>query len=334
MCVRASDESPRPPPPFSMSLTIVVREFAEKAQRTRKFLEGSVVRLREKCRKFPSGKRNAPRGCSTNARWFPTCVALHIATTLQQTPPRLPPLPAQWWNVSPQETPYCYCEYVLETVIRFCQSHDAKISDQHVRIPRPMPSTLKDGRRQEIRRPAVQWVKDRAVEVWERMGLLENTGKSIDNVINPSHAQVLKAYQLSKPDLSRKYDLIMLDEAQDVNPCQADIVGSQDKCRVIVVGDAHQARACLLKRHLLWLGSCHCVKRLAWPCPPLRLHAVGPRKRVVAVFNKWSANHLALRLSCGCVRAVVTSRRPFTAGVAPGTTSRESRHPRRSISTR
>lgn len=42
--------------------------------------------------------------------------------------------------------------------------------------------------------------------------------------------------------MSHSYDLIMLDEAQDIDECQADIIGNQTNCRVIVVGDPHQVR--------------------------------------------------------------------------------------------
>jgi len=51
------------------------------------------------------------------------------------------------------------------------------------------------------------------------------------------HDGYLKLYQLSKPVLN--YDVILLDEAQDINPVIADIVLSQDIAR-IVVGDSHQ----------------------------------------------------------------------------------------------
>jgi hypothetical protein len=54
------------------------------------------------------------------------------------------------------------------------------------------------------------------------------------------HDGYLKLFQLSKPQLSRRYDVILLDEAQDTNPVTADIVFSQ-KCGKVLVGDKHQA---------------------------------------------------------------------------------------------
>jgi superfamily I DNA/RNA helicase len=55
-----------------------------------------------------------------------------------------------------------------------------------------------------------------------------------------THDCYMKKFQLSKPDLSLKYDCVMLDEAQDSNPALADVVTRQ-KCAKIIVGDPHQS---------------------------------------------------------------------------------------------
>ncbi|MDQ9243369.1 UvrD-helicase domain-containing protein [Escherichia marmotae] len=49
----------------------------------------------------------------------------------------------------------------------------------------------------------------------------------------------LKLFQLSFPDLSRRWDTILFDEAQDANPVTSALVFSQS-CRVILVGDRYQ----------------------------------------------------------------------------------------------
>lgn len=54
------------------------------------------------------------------------------------------------------------------------------------------------------------------------------------------HDTYLKLYQLSKPNLG-KFDIIMLDEAQDTNMCVVDIIRSQIDKQIIVVGDPNQA---------------------------------------------------------------------------------------------
>jgi len=51
----------------------------------------------------------------------------------------------------------------------------------------------------------------------------------------------LKLYQLEHVDLSTKFDVIMLDEAQDCTPCARDIVMQQRKCARILIGDPNQA---------------------------------------------------------------------------------------------
>ena len=66
-----------------------------------------------------------------------------------------------------------------------------------------------------------------------------------------THAGYLKLFQLSRPILGRTYDVIMLDEAQDSNPCIASIVLRETGCARILVGDSHQARE---TRHAEFLG--------------------------------------------------------------------------------
>ena len=56
-----------------------------------------------------------------------------------------------------------------------------------------------------------------------------------------SHDIYLKLFQLSKPDLSSKYKLILLDEMQDSNPVTLDIFyRQQGKVQLIGVGDKYQ----------------------------------------------------------------------------------------------
>jgi ATP-dependent exoDNAse (exonuclease V) beta subunit len=53
------------------------------------------------------------------------------------------------------------------------------------------------------------------------------------------HDTYLKQYQLSGPDLSKRYSGILFDEAQDSNPVTSSIV-LQQHCKIIMVGDRHQ----------------------------------------------------------------------------------------------
>lgn len=89
--------------------------------------------------------------------------------------------------------------------------------------------------------------RDTYVEVARRLWALMKDRSSND--VPMTHAGYMKLYQLQRPrldiDMSKNknktgYDVILLDEAQDISPVMFDIVLRQDKCAKIVVGDAHQ----------------------------------------------------------------------------------------------
>ena len=69
-------------------------------------------------------------------------------------------------------------------------------------------------------------------KIWEH----QRSPKS--DLVPASHDTYLKTYQMSKPRISG-YDYIMLDEAQDANPCILDIL-AQQTCQIIYVGDEYQ----------------------------------------------------------------------------------------------
>ncbi|EAS0545233.1 DNA helicase [Salmonella enterica] len=54
-----------------------------------------------------------------------------------------------------------------------------------------------------------------------------------------SHDVYLKLFQLSEPDLSKHWDTLLFDEAQDANPVTSAFVLSQP-CRIVLVGDRYQ----------------------------------------------------------------------------------------------
>lgn len=68
--------------------------------------------------------------------------------------------------------------------------------------------------------------------LWARMTDLTDT-------LPVTHDAYLKLYQLSQPDLSRRFDVILFDEAQDANPVTHDIV-FRHTGKLVMVGDAHQ----------------------------------------------------------------------------------------------
>ncbi|CAM9971639.1 unnamed protein product, partial [Scytosiphon promiscuus] len=149
-----------------------------------------------------------------------------------------------------RSTPPAHARIVHATVVNFCCSKDPELSWNHVYIPPPKDSNSSS---QTIPPPSKEWVLRSAREVWEAMHPSPQSwkrrsvagggggGRRGGFTLPKSFESILKVYQLSKPNLSKDYDLILLDEAQDVNDCQADIISRQSGCRVVVVGDPHQA---------------------------------------------------------------------------------------------
>ncbi|SQJ09075.1 DNA-dependent helicase II [Serratia rubidaea] len=60
-----------------------------------------------------------------------------------------------------------------------------------------------------------------------------------DGTFPVTHDVYLKLYQLSQPDLSKRWQTLLFDEAQDANPVTQSLVLAQD-CNVVLVGDRHQ----------------------------------------------------------------------------------------------
>lgn len=110
--------------------------------------------------------------------------------------------------------------WVLRTVVGFMHSSGLTVDVSHV--PGMVPPS-------ELTRTV-----DRATELWSRMRDLERK-----NVPMPFDGY-LKLYALSRPDLSRQFDIILFDEAQDANPVTIDLLLNQ-RCIRVFVGDPHQA---------------------------------------------------------------------------------------------
>ncbi|PNO64526.1 UvrD-helicase domain-containing protein [Serratia marcescens] len=60
-----------------------------------------------------------------------------------------------------------------------------------------------------------------------------------DGTFPVTHDVYLKLYQLSQPDLSRRWQTLLFDEGQDANPVTQSLVLAQS-CDVVLVGDQHQ----------------------------------------------------------------------------------------------
>ena len=114
---------------------------------------------------------------------------------------------------------------LLGTVKRFCQSADDVIGGEHVpevgrllALPSAMRGVVED------------WIVRRAAHLWGRM-------RDPDHAIPLGHDGYLKLWSLGSPVL--EHDYILLDEAQDTNPCVLRVLERQSG-QVVYVGDRHQ----------------------------------------------------------------------------------------------
>lgn len=108
----------------------------------------------------------------------------------------------------------------LATVNHFLCSASSVINDKH--LPE---ENDRDGVDADKILSAAQYL-------WSEMSRLDST-------FPVTHDTYLKLFQLSDPDLSKRWDTILFDEAQDANPVTSSLVLSQN-CNVILVGDRHQ----------------------------------------------------------------------------------------------
>ena len=118
----------------------------------------------------------------------------------------------------------------LVTLQNFLVSADENISKEHVPTEGVKPASV-----------------DEIIQVAETLWRMMKDRSSND--VPLTHAGYMKLYQLQRPrldiDMSRNknktgYDVILLDEAQDIAPVMFDIVLRQTNCAKILVGDVHQ----------------------------------------------------------------------------------------------
>lgn len=121
---------------------------------------------------------------------------------------------------------------VMQTISTFLASTDEELNLSHV----PFCHISRSYNIKPIEHPERPLFLDDARFIWAKM-------KDLDEKEKPAffmtHDGYLKMWQLSRPCLSHKYDVIFIDEAQDCTPAILDIMLSQD-CGKILVGDPHQ----------------------------------------------------------------------------------------------
>ncbi|WP_455233447.1 UvrD-helicase domain-containing protein [Geopseudomonas aromaticivorans] len=119
---------------------------------------------------------------------------------------------------------------ILGTLNNFMASADPFIDQQH--FPRFKDLAQLTSRHQQAINAAV----DKARDIWSMMIDVNNTAVQI------SHDGYLKLWAMREPNLSSKFDTVLGDEAQDINPVIAQIIRTQAQhgVKVVVCGDGHQ----------------------------------------------------------------------------------------------
>lgn len=116
---------------------------------------------------------------------------------------------------------------VLDTLNAFMASADKDITLEHVPQERL--------RNERMKRAAATIVSS-ARQLWSRMCDVN------DESVLITHDGYLKAWALTRPDLTNRFDIVMADEAQDINPLLAGILADQAAYGMgaVVCGDGHQ----------------------------------------------------------------------------------------------
>lgn len=137
---------------------------------------------------------------------------------------------------------------IKETVAKFEQSADEKIGYRHVSTTTCDQVLLRDAK-------SLQSFKYLVLSCAQKLWQLRIDVRSD---VLATHDTYLKLYQLSHPDLSQ-YEVLYLDECQDVNAVVLDIfLRQQDKCRLYAVGDGYQ-------NIYSWRGAMNAMLSLDWP---------------------------------------------------------------------
>lgn len=121
-------------------------------------------------------------------------------------------------------TPVQVARIAVETVTKFCYSDADEIDTRHV----PLQNGIAGSDHEALARQVVPYARRAWADLREPDGRLKF-----------QHDHYLKLWALTRPTLPA--DVVMLDEAQDSNPCVAQLVQGQTGAQRIAVGDSNQS---------------------------------------------------------------------------------------------
>jgi len=119
---------------------------------------------------------------------------------------------------------------IIDTIYRFCNSSDRSLALDHA----PTHWKLRKGEKIDLEKRHKDFLLEDSKEIWKKI--------RHSRVLKYDHTTSMKEFQLSEPDLKDyvdKVDLVLLDEAQDMNPCMLTVCLNQEVPK-IVVGDNFQ----------------------------------------------------------------------------------------------
>ena len=134
-------------------------------------------------------------------------------------------LGATWLNLADDLSlsPARLASITQATLKRFCYSADSDITGSHV----PFQNGITGGNHEQLK----SIVLPLARRYWE-------DAKNVNGILPFNMDYYLKMYALSNPHIDA--EVVFLDEAQDSNPCVANLVRNQTHAQQIVVGDGCQ----------------------------------------------------------------------------------------------
>jgi hypothetical protein len=123
-------------------------------------------------------------------------------------------------------TPAAQASLAMGMVARFCRTASSRIEPWHLHPP--------EGLSDEEAKTLATRLLPYACRAWEDL----TAGAA--GRLRPTHDVYLKQWQLSGPELTG-WDVILYDEAQDADPCVADVIEHQAHAQLVAVGDSAQA---------------------------------------------------------------------------------------------
>ena len=125
---------------------------------------------------------------------------------------------------------YHWAAMIIDTISRFCNGADASLAKDHTPTEwtvHPDTRTLEDRHR--------EYLLEDSKKIWKKIR------DPRFSVLKFDHTTSMKEFQLSKPNLKDyvNHDVLLLDEAQDMNPCMLRVCLDQEVPKILV-GDTFQ----------------------------------------------------------------------------------------------